>query len=101
MPKHKPLPVRVHFQNSSTKFEEKMAMADGEAIILTGDGLMEGKTTKNMYTSKYFWLEQPVSNSILKIIISNNFIFVCLFMSSYDFREDKTYMESEVSSDAQ
>ena len=29
------------------------------------------------------------------------YIFVSIFMSSYDFREDKTYMESEISSDAQ
>ena len=54
MPKHKPLPVRVHFQNSSTKFKEIRAMENGEAMILTGDGLMVGKTVKNMYTSEYF-----------------------------------------------
>ena len=60
MPKQKPLPVRVDFENSTSSFKETKTLANGEAIILTEDGLLEGKTSKNMFTSKYFQLHFPM-----------------------------------------
>ena len=52
MIKRKPLPVRIEFLNEATTFEETKTMEDGEAVILTDDGLLEGKTSKNTFTSK-------------------------------------------------
>ena len=52
MQKRKPLPVRTIFSNDTKKFEEIKIMENGEAVILTDDGLIEGKTSKNPFTSK-------------------------------------------------
>ena len=56
MPKQRPLPVRVDFENSTKNFKETKTLANGEAIILTEDGLLEGKTSINVFTSKYIQL---------------------------------------------
>ena len=52
MEKRKPLPVRVNFVNETKKFEETKMMENGESVIMTNEGLMEGKTSKNPFTSK-------------------------------------------------
>jgi len=66
MEKRKPLPVRIEFRDESTKFEETKTMENGEAVILTGDGILEGKTSKNLFTrrTKLTWmLKHPPSHN--------------------------------------
>ena len=52
MEKRKPLPVRIEFMDESTKFEETKTMENGDSVLLTRDGILEGKTSKNIFTSK-------------------------------------------------
>ena len=52
MKNQKPLPVRIHFYNETTKFEETKMVKNGDAVILTDEGLIEGKTSKNYFTGK-------------------------------------------------
>ena len=52
MKNQKPLPVRIHFYNETTKFEETKMVENREAVILTDEGLIEGKTSKNFFTRK-------------------------------------------------
>jgi len=52
MQNRKPLPVRAILSNDTKMYEETKKMKNGEAIILTDKGPIEGKTSKNPFTRR-------------------------------------------------